>query len=169
MPDVTVTTDALPPADFTSRGNQPSKPSPLTNTSFASATFFASAGVGAYTCASLSGPTSTATLTRSPPTLRTKSPRIEKLATTLSRSCACAGALTAINPRQTSQHSRNISRLKMPAWKQLPHQPADRTEQQRDHIEPRGDQDDRRSRGNFGLERQHQPGIARDDGASNRN
>ena len=37
---------ALLPADCTSRGSQPSRPRPLTNTSLASAIFLASAGVG---------------------------------------------------------------------------------------------------------------------------
>jgi hypothetical protein len=46
MPFVAVMTVALLPADFTSRDSQPSKPSPLTITSFAAATLRASAGVG---------------------------------------------------------------------------------------------------------------------------
>ena len=44
---VAVTMTALPPADCTSRGSQPSRPKPLTKTSFASAIVLASAGVGA--------------------------------------------------------------------------------------------------------------------------
>jgi len=46
MPVVATMIGALVPDAFTSRFIQPSKPRPLTNTTLASATFFASAGVG---------------------------------------------------------------------------------------------------------------------------
>ena len=52
------------------------------------ASFLASAGVGSYSWASPSGPTSVVTLTSFPPTSRTMSPRMEKLATTFSGSAA---------------------------------------------------------------------------------
>ena len=45
-PLVATTTGALLPDALTSRSIQPSKPSPLVNTIFASASFFASAGDG---------------------------------------------------------------------------------------------------------------------------
>jgi len=44
--EVAVTMEALLPAALISRGSQPSSPKPLTTTSFASAIFFASVGVG---------------------------------------------------------------------------------------------------------------------------
>ena len=46
MPSVAVTIAALLPEDCTSRGSQPSRPKPLTTSSFASAIFLASAGAG---------------------------------------------------------------------------------------------------------------------------
>ena len=73
---------------LSSRGSQASKSRPLTTSSCAPASFLASAGVGSYSWASPSGPTSVVTLTSFPPTSRTMSPRMEKLATTFSGSAA---------------------------------------------------------------------------------
>src|SRR5471030_2517894 len=98
---------------------------------------------------------------RSPPTSRAKSPRIEKLATTLRRVCAVAGqAANAIRTTQASEAQQRAAKftsgLKMATGKQLPHQAADGAEQHRKQVKHRANQDDRGARRHLGLERQHQ-------------
>src|SRR5262245_15660313 len=105
MPLVAVITWALLPDALTSRSIQPSKPSPLTRMSLASASRLASAGEGAYAWASPLGRTSEATSTVSPPTLRAKSARIEKVATTCTLSWAAAGPAGAVSSNVATPHA----------------------------------------------------------------
>src|SRR5262249_55648629 len=175
MPLVAPTIGALVPDALTSRSSQPSKPSPLTNTSLASATFLASPGEGAETWALPLGPTKVATSTRSPPTFFTKSPRIEKLAMTLSRCCARAGeaaksaasAVAASACRRVSMESpfavcAASSCFEVAAGKGLSHQAADAAEQQRGQVERAGDQDDRGAGRDPGGGGDEQAGVTRD-------
>src|SRR3954447_17470123 len=90
MPAAVSTTGALLPAAEARRGIQPSKPRPLTKTILAAATALASAGAGWKVWLSPPGPTNVVTATWSRPTSETRSPRMEKLATTFSGSCALA-------------------------------------------------------------------------------
>src|SRR6516162_133546 len=178
MPLVATTIGALVPDALTSRSSQPSKPSPLTNTSLASATFLASPGEGAYTWALPLGPTKVATSTRSPPTFFMKSPRIEKLAMTLSRSCAraqgatksaasavAASACRRVSMAPSSAACDSSSCFEVAAGEGLSHQTADAAEQQRAEIERAGDQNDRGAGRDPGVKGEEQAGAARDHAA----
>src|SRR5262249_25908522 len=111
------------------------------------------------------GPTKLSTATRLPPTFFTKSPRIEKLATTGRRSCARAGPASTSAARAASTYRRvstasSFSCFEVPARKSLPHQTADATEQQRDQIESAGDKDDGGAGADADMEGDQKAGIA---------
>src|SRR5262245_26933153 len=163
MPFEAITAGALLPDARTSRLIQPSKPSPLAITTLASATLRASAGDGAYTWASLSGPTSVATSTRSPPTFFTRSPRIENVASTFSRSCAAAGdaATNTIAASRCRRVSMPLSRFEMALRQRLTDNTTDLSEQKRQHVEKARHQDDGRARRNAGVIGEEEPEIAR--------
>src|SRR5262249_37320768 len=130
------------------------------------------------------GPTSIAPSMREAPTLPIRSARMEKVATTLRRSplpCARAGPIVNIAVAQppATTTCRRVSVLsftfiaassfQMPAGEYLPQDSSNPAEQQRDAIEHAGHENDRRARGNAGVEREQQSRIAAYHSACGRN
>ena len=143
---------------------QPSKPRPLTNTTLASASVFASPGVGDRHARRRSAPTRVATSTRSPPTLLHESARIEKVATALSLRLCLARPTPARTSQQQQRRRRQQQSIRSHAmhWRPMParltlrdgvrerawRRPGRRRgpNNDRERVEHAGDEDDGRAR-----------------------